>query len=147
MSTEAARRLVVNSSIWLPADEIRFRFVRSSGPGGQRVNKVSTKAVLRWDLAANVTLPREVKARFMKRFGNRITGEGHLLITSERYRDQRRNAEDCRQKLSRMLSMAAIEVKPRKKTGPSLSSRRRRLHEKRAKASKKELRRSPKWEE
>src|SRR5580704_4135357 len=95
--------LTVNSRIQIPHEEFTFTFVRSSGPGGQNVNKVNSKAVLRWPILHSVTLPSEVRQRFVGRFGRRLTGEGELVLSSQRYRDQGRNVADCLEKLKAML--------------------------------------------
>src|SRR5438552_5737786 len=95
--------LTVNSRIRIPTSEFQFTFVRSSGPGGQNVNKVNSKAVLRWPLAASPTLPPDVRDRFLTRYGNRLTGEGELVISSQRYRDQGRNISDCLEELAALL--------------------------------------------
>lgn len=132
----AARRLSV------PARELTIRFVRSSGAGGQNVNKVNTKAVLRWPAAASDALPRDVQARFLARFASRVTNEGELVLSSDRHRDQGRNVADCLAKLDAMLDAVATPPKPRKKTRPTRGAIERRLTTKRATADKKRQRTS-----
>ena len=127
----------------IPLRELSFRFVRSSGPGGQNVNKVSSKVELRWRPGRNDTLPGDVRQRFLERWSNRINSAGELLLTSQRYRDQGRNVADCVEKLRQMLSTIAIPPKRRVGTKPTSGSRRRRLQDKRAQAQKKHLRRKP----
>lgn len=122
-------------------------FVRSSGPGGQNVNKTNTKARLRWPVADSPSLNDRVKARFQQRFGSRLTASGELIITSQRYRDQSRNADDCFEKLKTMLAEAAVPPKPRKKTKPTKASKERRLKQKRKQSTKKKLRRPPPMDE
>src|SRR5438132_7573531 len=100
------------SSISIPPDELHFQFAKSSGPGGQNVNKVNSKAVLHWNPTASGGLPEPVRARFLARFGGRLTGEGYLVITSQRNRDQGRNAADCLEKLREML--LAVATAPKK---------------------------------
>ena len=95
--------LSVSSRITIPDAEIDLTFVRSSGPGGQNVNKVSSKAVLRWHFATSAALPADVRARFVTRYGKRLTTEGDLLLTSQRYRDQGRNVDDVHDKLREMI--------------------------------------------
>ena len=80
--------LEINAHLRIPDDELEWSYVRSGGPGGQNVNKVASKAVLRWNLAASPSLPEDVKARLRARQANRITAEGDLVLTSQRYRDQ-----------------------------------------------------------
>src|SRR5687767_9970367 len=108
--------MFVPPNIRLAESELKFTYVRSSGPGGQNVNKVNSKAVLRWNVRASPGVPDAVRARFTSRFGSRLTQAGDLVLTSERYRDQRRNEEDCLEKLRAMLVAVARPPKRRKKT-------------------------------
>lgn len=133
--------LVVNQSLSVPLRELRFTFARSSGPGGQNVNKVNTKATLRWAVATTKSIPDDVRSRFMTKNRRRISAKGELLISSDRFRDQGRNVADCLEKLRGMLAEAAVVPKRRKPTRPSRGSVRRRLQEKRKQAEKKRLRR------
>jgi ribosome-associated protein len=135
--------LEVTPTIRIPFDEFEWSFARSGGPGGQNVNKVSSKAVLRWNFVGSPSLPDEVKARFRERFPSRITTEGELVMSSELTRDQGRNREDCLQKLAAMLRSAAARPKVRRPTKPSKASRRRRVEGKRHQASRKSSRRVP----
>jgi ribosome-associated protein len=135
--------LHVTRAIRIPIAEFSFSFARSGGPGGQNVNKVSSKAILRWRVAETASLDEEVRARFMAENRHRITSEGDLVITSQRYRDQPRNIVDCREKLQALLVAAAKRPVPRKKTKPTAGSRRRRLADKRKHSARKELRRRP----
>lgn len=124
----------------VPARELTIRFVRSSGAGGQNVNKVSTKAVLRWPVLASRALAADQRARFAERWATRITVDGDLVVTSDRYRDQGRNVADCLAKLDAMLDAVATPPRPRRKTRPSRGAIERRLEDKRAQADKKKLR-------
>jgi ribosome-associated protein len=133
--------LEVTPTIRIPFDEFEWSFARSGGPGGQNVNKVASKAVLRWNFASSPSVPDEVKARFQERFPSRITTEGELVMSSELTRDQGRNREDCLQKLAAMLRSAAARPKVRRATKPSKASRRRRVEGKRHQADRKESRR------
>lgn len=135
--------LVINSRLAIPLSELTFTFVRSSGPGGQNVNKVSSKAVLTWNVAESPSLPPEVRTRLMHQVRNRISKRGELILTSDRYRDRERNQSDCLEKLRGMLERAATRPKVRRPTKPSKASKERRLREKRAQAEKKSLRREP----
>lgn len=139
---ERAARAASSAAPAIPLRELEFRFVRSSGAGGQNVNKVSTKAVLRWAIAASRALPRDVRERFLERHAARITLAGEVVLTSDRYRDQGRNVADCLEKLRAMLAAVASPPRPRKATRPSRAARDRRLAEKRARADVKRLRRS-----
>ena len=122
--------LEINSRIRIPLREFDFQFSRSSGAGGQNVNKVNTKATLRWDVAGTESLPGEVRRRFMEKFRRRITGEGELVMSSQRFRDQGRNVADCIEKLRGMLEEAARRPKKRTATKPTRGSKERRLKEK-----------------
>jgi ribosome-associated protein len=138
-----ANVLVVNSQIRIPHCEFEFRFARSSGPGGQNVNKVASKAQMRWRPAASAGLPADVRDRFLARHAGKLTVEGELVIASQRYRDQARNVADCLEKLRSLLLAVAAPPKKRRKTQPTRASRERRLEEKRAVAKKKTDRRAP----
>ncbi len=135
--------LRINRRIVIPPSELRFTFVRSSGPGGQNVNKVNTKAQLRWSVLRSPSLPEDVRARLRARFARRINDRGEIVITSQRYRDQARNVGDCLAKLRDMLSAVAAPPKRRKKTVPPRSASESRLRDKRAKAEKKRGRMRP----
>lgn len=135
--------LTVDSHIHIPDAEFEWTYARSSGPGGQNVNKVSSKAVLRWNVLASPSLPAEVRARFLKRFGSRLTTDGHLLITSQRYRDQGRNVSDALEKLTAMLTEVARPPKRRRPTKPTKGSVTRRLESKQARSRTKQTRRRP----
>jgi ribosome-associated protein len=133
----------INEHIRLRDDELSWSFVRSRGPGGQNVNKVASKAVLRWDLASSSSLPPDVKARLQTQQRHRITGEGDLLITSQRYRDQERNRLDCLEKLRTFVLEATRVPKVRKKKKPSRGAKERRLATKRHRSAAKSARRAP----
>jgi ribosome-associated protein len=128
-------------NIRLAENELKFTYVRSSGPGGQNVNKVNSKAVLRWNVRSSPGVPEAVRARFINRFGSRLTEAGDLVLTSQRYRDQRRNEEDCLEKLRAMLVAVARPPKRRKKTKPTRASIERRKEQKRETSHKKQRRR------
>jgi ribosome-associated protein len=140
MSVSAALR--VNASIAVPRSELRFSFVRSSGPGGQNVNKVASKAVLHWNVVTSAALPAEVRQRLVAKERRRINERGELVITSQRYRDQPKNIDDCLNKLIAIVAAAALRPRIRKKTKATRASREARLHEKRAVSEKKRRRRS-----
>jgi len=133
--------LEVTPDLHIPDDEFAWSYVRSGGPGGQNVNKVASKAVLRWDAAASPSLPDEIKARFRAQHPRVFTTEGEVVLTSQRYRDQERNRQDCLDKLADMLRQAAVRPRVRKKTRPGRGAREARLREKRHRASTKAQRR------
>ena len=132
--------LQINSSLQIPEEEFQWSYSRSSGPGGQNVNKVASKAELRWNVFHTPSLPEDVKTRLCAQLGRRITTEGELVLTSQRYRDQGRNREDCLEKLRAMILQAATPPRPRKKTRPSRASQRRRLEAKKHRAATKKAR-------
>lgn len=135
--------LRINHNIQIPLAELNFTFARSGGPGGQNVNKVNSKAVLHWDVVASEALPGPIKQRFLERFRNRITTEGALVMSSQKYRDQPRNVEDCQEKLRVMvLEVVAPPVK-RRPTKPSKGAKQRRLQGKKEASQKKRLRQRP----
>jgi ribosome-associated protein len=121
--------------------ELEFTFARSSGPGGQNVNKVNSKAVLRWNVRQSAALPLDVRDRFLSRYGSRITTDGDLIVTSQRYRDQARNAADALEKLRALVAAVAKPAKKRRATKPSKASVARRIETKQATSRKKQLRR------
>jgi ribosome-associated protein len=135
--------LVITPEIRIPSSELEFSYVRSSGPGGQNVNKVNSKAVLRWNLMSSPSLNLDLKGRMLARIGNQVAANGDLIITSDRFRDQIRNREDCIQKFGDILRAAAFIPKKRKKTKPSRSSRQKNKESKNLHSQKKNLRKTP----
>lgn len=135
--------LRINRRIVIAPCELAFTFVRSSGPGGQNVNKVNTKAQLRWSVTGSESLPEDVRSRVLARYARRINDRGELVLTSQRYRDQARNIGDCLAKLRDMLAAVAVPPRTRKPTKPPRSASEARLREKRAKAEKKRRRAGP----
>ena len=133
----------INAQIAIPRSELRFSFVRSSGPGGQNVNKVASKAVLRWGMARSGSLSDELRARLHAKLGRRINERGELIITSQRYRDQARNVDDCLIKLRAMVLAAVRRPKARKKSKLPKAAREARLRQKRITATKKQQRKTP----
>jgi ribosome-associated protein len=127
--------------VTIPMSEMEFSYVRSSGPGGQNVNKVNSKAQLHWNIRQSPSIPDEVRARFIETFGARISDEGTVLVTSDRHRDQPRNREDCIEKLHEMLRQVWTPPRKRKKTKATRGSQRRRLDSKKRHGEKKAARR------
>jgi ribosome-associated protein len=134
--------LVIKEGLVIPEDQLRWSYARSSGPGGQNVNKVNSKATLRWQPPADF-LPPAVWARFRKLADRYITAEGEVIITSDEYRDQLRNVHRSQDKLRVLLLTALVPPKRRIATKPTKSSRRRRLDDKRRESDKKQARRAP----
>jgi ribosome-associated protein len=137
------RTLHVTGRIQIPRSEFSFEFIRSSGPGGQNVNKVASKARLRWDVVASPSVPDDVKQRFLGRYRTRVTEEGELILTSQRFRDQPKNEADCYEKVREMLLSVATPPVKRRATKPSRGSKERRLKAKKEGAAKKQGRRAP----
>ena|SRR5207248_1953921 len=133
----------ITDAIQIPDDELHFTFARSGGPGGQNVNKVASKAILHWDLAANATLPPDVKDRLRRHNARRVTTEGVLVLHGQRFRDQPKNIADCRERLRDMILQALAVPKVRRPTRPSRGSKLRRLDAKRRQAERKAARRTP----
>jgi ribosome-associated protein len=127
--------LNINATIAIPDDEFQWSYARAGGPGGQNVNKVSSKAVLRWNVAGTPSLPDHVKARLISLNQKRTTATGDLLITGQRFRDQERNRQDCLEKLAELIRDAAILPKTRRATKPTKGSHRRRLAEKKRRSA------------
>jgi len=135
--------LVISSRVKIPLREFEITFARSAGPGGQNVNKLNTKATLRWPVASSPSLPDDVRRRLMATYPRRITSAGDLLISSQRFRDAGRNVADCYEKLRAMLAAVAEPPKRRKPTRPTRASVRRRREQKQMQSRKKRLRRGP----
>lgn len=133
--------LHIQDALTLPADELSFRAVRASGPGGQNVNKVSSKVELSFALDASVVLAGEVKQRLRVLAGSRLTLDGRVIIVSQLTRDQHKNLADARERL-RELVLRALEVPTvRKATKVPKGVRRRRVADKRKAAERRDARR------
>jgi ribosome-associated protein len=135
-----ASPIVVTSQISVAADELKFTFVRSTGPGGQNVNKVNSKAVLHWNVRQSQSLPEDVKHRFLGRYARRISRVGRLVLTSDRHREQARNVADCGRKLRELVLSVLVAPQPRKQTRPTRGAVLRRLQQKRKQSQRKEAR-------
>jgi ribosome-associated protein len=138
--------VVVNSEIRIPLHEFEFSYVRSSGPGGQNVNKVNSKAVLRWNLLQSESLTEDMRNRLLLKLASRLTTDGDLVIMSDRYRDQPRNREDSIDKFREVIAAAAAKPKPRKKTKQSYSSTQRAKKSQGKHSEKKSMRKSVKYD-
>jgi len=131
----------ISPSISIPESELTVEFVRSSGPGGQNVNKVETTVQLRFDIKGSPSLPEEVKKRLTSLAGHRVTSDGILMVTARRFRHQARNREDAMERFIHLVQRATLPPKERRKTRPTKASKERRLQEKRRSARIKSLRR------
>ena len=125
----------------IPERELVFTFARSSGPGGQNVNKTETKATLRWAVLRSASLPADVRGRFARSFASRITSQGDLVLSSQRHRDRLRNIDDCLEKLAAMLRQVATPRRKRRPTRPSRSAVEKRITEKKRRGGAKRERR------
>jgi len=123
-------RIAVTSGLSLDEREIEMAFIQASGPGGQNVNKVATAAQLRFDARQSLSLPNAVKARLQSLAGNRLTRDGVIVITANRFRSQDRNRQDALDRLLALVREAAEPPATRRPTRPSLGERQRRLDEK-----------------
>ena len=140
-------KLQVSPTIKIPLAELDFQFVRSSGPGGQHVNKTNSKVQLFWNVAESEVIGRNLKLRFMQKYENQISNAGVLLIESQTHRDQHLNKRVALQKLQKMIRCVARPPKPRKPTKPTRASKEKRLEKKSQQAQKKKLRNPPKRED
>lgn len=132
--------LIVNAKIQIPWSEFRISYARSSGPGGQNVNKVNTKAVLDWTVSSSPSLSEPVRQRFLARFASKLSTDGRVVIASDEFRQQEANLKACYDKLKNMLLEVAEPPKIRRPTKPTRGSQERRLGEKRLRAKTKQQR-------
>jgi ribosome-associated protein len=132
--------IIINDRITIREDEIKETFIRSGGAGGQNVNKVSSAVQLRFDVCHSPSLPERVKARLEKIAGTKLTKEGVIVLTANRFRTQEANRKDAVERLAEMVRAAAVQPKYRVATRPSFGSKQRRLEEKTKRAGVKRLR-------
>jgi len=133
--------LNITPCIVIDENEIQLDFIRASGPGGQHVNKAATAVQLRFDVHNSPSLPADVRQRLIRLAGSRMTEEGTLIITAQRFRSQERNRQDAVDRLVELIRKAAKKPKLRRKTKPSRAARQRRLDAKRRRGKTKRLRR------
>ncbi|MDX6749502.1 alternative ribosome rescue aminoacyl-tRNA hydrolase ArfB [Geminicoccaceae bacterium 1502E] len=137
----------ITDRIALDEGEIEESFIRSAGPGGQNVNKLATAVQLRFDVRGSPSLPEDVRERLEKLAGRRLTREGVLVLTAQRFRTQERNRQDALERLVELVRKATERQAPRRPTRPTLGSRKRRLEGKTRRGTVKRLRRVHSGEE
>lgn len=135
--------LVINDKVTLPGHDLEWTAVRASGPGGQNVNKVSSKIELSFDFEDSVALSDPTKARLRQLAKNTLDAEGRILVTSQKTRDQSKNLADARDKLRDIVLKALVVPKARKPTKPTKGSKVRRLTTKKKVGAKKAARKPP----
>lgn len=129
--------LEITPSLAIDESELEERFVRSSGPGGQNVNKVSTAVELRFDAAHSPSLTEEIRTRLRGLAGSRMTADGMLLIDAREHRTQAANREEARNRLVALIRQATIRPKRRRKTTPTTGSKERRIQTKKIRSTTK----------
>ena len=132
--------LEINSNITIKSSELHFDFVRSSGPGGQNVNKVASAVQLRFDIRNSTSIPERIKPKLIKLAGKRVTSDGILVLDARTSRSQSQNREEALQRLRSLVLKALHKPKPRLKTRPTRASIEKRLRNKKARGKVKRLR-------
>jgi ribosome-associated protein len=132
----------ITDRISIDEAELDESFVRSSGPGGQNVNKLSTAVQLRFDVRGSPSLPNDVAVRLMRLAGKRLTKDGVIVIVAQRHRTQERNRADALERLVELIREAAVPPVPRRATKPPRSSKKQRLESKKRRSGIKSLRRT-----
>jgi ribosome-associated protein len=130
----------ITDTLDIPEDEIEESFVRSSGPGGQNVNKLSTAVQLRFDVRRSPSLANDVALRLMRIAGKRMTKDGVLVLIAQNHRTQERNRADARERLADMIREALVRPVPRKATKPTRASKTKRLEGKKIRSDIKKMR-------
>jgi ribosome-associated protein len=130
----------INKNITIKESELTFKFIRSSGPGGQNVNKVATAVQLRFDITSSNSLTEEVKTRLKSVAGRKVTKDGVLIIEANRFRTQEKNRQDAIARLIELINKSSQKRKHRIKTNPSVASNQKRIERKKRLSEKKKMR-------
>jgi ribosome-associated protein len=138
--------LVVTPEISIPDEEFEWKFIRSSGPGGQNVNKVASAVQLRFLLPLNTSLPTNARNRLRRMAGQKLIDDGSILISARSERSQEQNRRDALERLAELIRAALIEPKIRKKTRPTRASKERRIESKKRRGTTKQGRGARSWE-
>lgn len=138
--------IIISPSISINESEIKEEFIRSSGPGGQNVNKVSTAVQLRFNITDSPSLPDELKERLIKIAGRRVLANGELVITARRFREQHKNRQDAFDRLSALILRAAEKPVRRIRTRPTANSKEKRIKAKQRRSGIKEMRKNPDYD-
>jgi ribosome-associated protein len=138
--------LIVAERVEIPDEELEWKFIRASGPGGQNVNKVSSAVQLRFLLSRNTGLSGAVRGRLRRLAGQKLTDDGSILISARSERSQEQNRRAALERLAGLIREALVEPKVRKKTRPTRASAERRIESKKRRAGTKRLRSARAWE-
>jgi len=143
MARRSAGDLPAGPQLVIPAGELQVEAVRSGGPGGQNVNKVASQVQLRWNVRESPSLDEGARRRLLEALAPRLTTQGELLVKASTHREQARNLQEARERLSGLVEEALAPPRPRVRTRPTRASRERRLAEKKRRAARKRDRSSP----
>jgi ribosome-associated protein len=135
--------MLVDQRLTIPDSEFEFSYARSGGPGGQNVNKVNSKAILRWSVELSPSISEPLRARLKTKYSSRLTEDGYFVVVSQRYRDQKMNVDDCLEKLAAMISTVINPPTPRRPTKPTKASKLKRIQTKQVVSGKKQSRQKP----
>jgi ribosome-associated protein len=138
--------LIVSTDISIPDEELEWKFIRASGPGGQNVNKVSSAVQLRFLLPLNTSLPVQARNRLRQLAGQKMVDDGSILFSARSERSQEQNRRAALERLASLIRAALVEPKIRKKTRPTRASKERRIDSKKRRASTKRQRSGPAWD-
>ncbi len=136
-------KIRINKKITIDENELDISFAKSSGPGGQNVNKTNTKVILSWEVSASRSINQDVKDQLLKKLN--LTNDGRLVIHSDKFRSQDRNKHDCIQKFKKFISSALYVAPKRKKTKPTRAAKEKRLKDKKSRSEIKKTRQNIKY--